>query len=72
MPRGLRKLHFSFEEVALTGFGGLSLFQSFCKSFGLRHLFRYGVVGPIAKAQVADFNQFAILLITFASEKHES
>lgn len=46
MPRGLRKLHFSFEEVALTRFGGLSLFQSFCKSFGLRHFLQLYVRWP--------------------------
>ena len=37
MPKGPRKFHFSFEKVGLTRFGGLSLFQSFCKSLGLRH-----------------------------------
>lgn len=34
MPKGPRKLHFSFEELGLTRFGGLSLFQPFCKSAG--------------------------------------
>lgn len=37
MPKGPRKFHFSFEREGLTRFGGLSLFQSFCKSLGLRH-----------------------------------
>jgi Transposase DDE domain group 1 len=37
MPKGPRKFHFSFERSGLTRFGGLSLFQSFCKSLGLRH-----------------------------------
>ena len=37
MPKGPRKFHFSFERQGLTRFGGLSLFQSFCKSLGLRH-----------------------------------
>lgn len=46
MPRGLRKLHFSFEKVALTRFGGLSLFQSFCKSLGLRHFLQLYVRWP--------------------------
>jgi hypothetical protein len=32
MPKGPRKFHFSFEKMGLTRFGGLSLFQSFCKS----------------------------------------
>jgi hypothetical protein len=37
MPKGPRKFRFSFERSGLTRFGGLSLFQSFCKSLGLRH-----------------------------------
>jgi hypothetical protein len=31
MLKGPRKFHFSFEKSGLTRFGGLSLFQSFCK-----------------------------------------
>ena len=31
MPKGPRKFHFSLEKSGLTRFGGLSLFQSFCK-----------------------------------------
>lgn len=46
MPKGLRKLHFSFEKVALTRFGGLSLLQSFCKSLGLRHFLQLYVRWP--------------------------
>jgi Transposase DDE domain group 1 len=38
MPKGPRKFQFSFEKTGLTRFGGLSLFQSFCKSLGLSSL----------------------------------
>lgn len=37
MPKGPRKFHFAFERAGLTRFGGLCLFQAFCKSLGLRH-----------------------------------
>src|SRR5208337_3104767 len=37
MPRGLRKFHFAFEKSGLTRFGGLSLFQAFCRAFAIRH-----------------------------------
>ena len=46
MPKGPRKFHFSFEKVGLTRFGGLSLFQSFCKSLGLRHFLQLYVRWP--------------------------
>jgi hypothetical protein len=46
MPKGLRKFHFSFEKSGLTRFGGLSLFQSFCKSLGLRHFLQLYVRWP--------------------------
>src|SRR6266508_96023 len=43
MPKGPRKFHFSFEKPGLTRFGGLSLFQSFCKSLRLRRFLQlYG------------------------------
>lgn len=42
MPRGVRKIQFSFAKTGLTRFGGLTLFQSFCKSLQLRrYLQRY-------------------------------
>ena len=46
MPKGPRKFHFSFEKAGLTRFGGLSLFQSFCKSLGLRHFLQLYVRWP--------------------------
>jgi hypothetical protein len=46
VPKGPRKLHFSFEKAGLTRFGGLSLFQSFCKSLGLRHFLQLYVRWP--------------------------
>jgi Transposase DDE domain group 1 len=46
MPKGPRKFHFSFEKSGLTRFGGLSLFQSFCKSLGLRHFMQLYVRWP--------------------------
>src|SRR5262245_23824395 len=46
MPKGLRKFYFSFEKTGLTRFGGLSLFQSFCKFLGLRHFLQLYVRWP--------------------------
>ncbi len=46
MRKGPRKFHFSFEKSGLTRFGGLSLFQSFCKSLGLRHFLQLYVRWP--------------------------
>jgi hypothetical protein len=46
MPKGLRKFHFLFEKSGLTRFGGLSLFQSFCKSLGLRHFLQLYIRWP--------------------------
>jgi hypothetical protein len=46
MPKGPRKFHFSFEKSGLTRFGGLSLFQSFCKTLGLRHFLQLYVRWP--------------------------
>lgn len=46
MPKGPRKFHFSFEKTGLTRFGGLSLFQLFCKSLGLRHFLQLCIRWP--------------------------
>jgi hypothetical protein len=46
MPKGPRKFHFSFEKRGLTRFGGLSLFQSFCKSLALRRFLQRSVRWP--------------------------
>lgn len=46
MPKGPRKFHFRFERTGLTRFGGLTLFQQFCKSLGLRHFLQLYVRWP--------------------------
>ncbi len=46
MPKGPRKFHFAFERAGLTRFGGLSLFQAFCKSFGVRRFLQRAVRWP--------------------------
>jgi hypothetical protein len=46
VPKGPRKFHFSFEKRGLTRFGGLSLFQSFCKSLGVRRFLQLSVRWP--------------------------
>src|SRR5713226_7325738 len=46
MPKGPRKFRFSFEKTGLTRFGGLSLFQSFCKSLAVRHFLQLSVRWP--------------------------
>ena len=46
MPKGLRKFTFSFERTGLTRFGGLCLFQHFCKSLRLRHFLQLYVRWP--------------------------
>lgn len=46
MPKGLRKFRFSFEAEALTRWGGLVLFQQFCKSLNLRYFLQHAVAWP--------------------------
>jgi hypothetical protein len=46
MPHGLRKLHFSFDAETLTHWGGLTLFQQFCKSLNLRYFLQHAVTWP--------------------------
>lgn len=46
MPKGPRKFHFAFERTGLTRFGGLCLFQQFCKSLRLRHFLQLHVRWP--------------------------
>lgn len=60
MPRGLGKFHFSFERTGLTRFGGLSLFQPFCKSLGLRCFFQLYVRWPNSLRGGAYLTSFAI------------
>lgn len=46
MPKGLRKLTFTVDGDGLTRFGGLILFQAFCKSLGLRRFLQRHVLWP--------------------------
>lgn len=46
MPKGPREFHFAFEKSGLTRFGGLSLFQSFCRHFAIRHFLQLSVRWP--------------------------
>lgn len=43
MPKGIRKINFIFGNAGLTRFGGLMLFQRFCKSLGLRRYLQRSV-----------------------------
>ena len=38
MPKGSRKVQFTFDETHLTHFGGMWLIQRFCNKLHLRHL----------------------------------
>jgi len=46
MPKGLRKIQFTFVADGLTRFGGLTLFHQFCKFLKLRHLLQNYVQWP--------------------------
>jgi hypothetical protein len=46
MPKGPRKFQFLFENTGLTRFGGLSLFQLFCRSFAIRRFLQTFVRWP--------------------------
>jgi hypothetical protein len=46
MPKGPRKFHFLFENKGLTRFGGLSLFQLFCRRFAIRRFLQTAVRWP--------------------------
>jgi Transposase DDE domain group 1 len=46
MPKGPRKFDFAFVNSGLTRFGGLSLFQSFCRSFAIRRFLQTCVRWP--------------------------
>jgi len=47
MPKGLQKIHFIYDATGLTRFGGISLFQQFCKSLALRRFLQTHVQWPI-------------------------
>lgn len=46
MPKGPRKFNFAFERSGLTRFGGLSLFQAFCRSLQIRRFLQVFVRWP--------------------------
>jgi len=46
VPKGPRKFRFAFERSGLTRFGGLSLFQGFCRSLQIRRFLQRGVRWP--------------------------
>src|SRR5207249_10290840 len=46
MPKGPRKSYFTFEKSGLTRFGGLSLFQVFCRSLQIRRFLQVLVHWP--------------------------
>jgi hypothetical protein len=46
MPRGLRKIKISFDATGITRFGGLLIFQQFCKSLGLRRFLQRRIRWP--------------------------
>ncbi len=47
MPKGLQKIEFSFVAGGLTRFGGITLFQQFCKSLALRRFLQTFIRWPI-------------------------
>ena len=49
MPRGLRRLNFSFSEPDLTHFGGMVLLQRFCSKLNLRWLIQNYVKSGLRK-----------------------
>ena len=46
MPKGPRKFYFAFEKSGLTRFGGLCLFQTFCRSLQIRRFLQTFVRWP--------------------------
>ena len=40
MPKGIRKITFSFEDSHLTHFGGMVFFQQFCRKIDLKRIFQ--------------------------------
>lgn len=49
MPKGIRKIKFSFVADGLTIFGGITLFHQFCKFLRLRHLLQNYLQWPVYK-----------------------
>jgi hypothetical protein len=46
MRQGPRKFYFAFEKRRLIRFGGLSVFQAFCRAFTIRHFLQVSVRWP--------------------------
>ena len=44
MPKGIRKITFSFEDPHLTHFGGMVLFQQFCRKIDFKRLLQNNIV----------------------------
>ncbi len=67
MPKGARKVYFSFEETHATHFGGMWLIQRFCNKLQLRRLIqRYlkapGRSGPYHASELILALMFAIIM----------
>jgi Transposase DDE domain group 1 len=66
MPKGLRKLIFSADGDGLTRFGGLVLFQAFCKSLGLRRFLQRRVNWPVCGRKYHHVDLFMTHIMTIA------
>lgn len=62
MPKGLRTLHFSFNDTHLTHFGGLVLLQRFCNKLKLRWLIQNYIKVPQRNADYPPVNLILALL----------
>lgn len=60
MPKGPRKFDFVFEKSGLTRFGGLGLFQLFCRRFAIRRFLQRTVKWP--RYQHRDFHPTDLFL----------
>ena len=67
MPKGLRKLIFSVDGIGLTRFAGLVLFQTFCKSLGLRRFLQRRVTWPVFGRKYHQVDLFLTHIIVIAS-----
>lgn len=67
MPQGLRKLTFSVDGDGLTRFGGLVLFQAFCKSLGLRRFLQRRVLWPSSGRKYHQVDLLLTHIITIAA-----
>jgi hypothetical protein len=67
MPKGLRNIEFSVDGEGLTRFGGLSLFQQFCKSLGLRRFLQRRILWPNHSRKYHPVDLFLIHLYAIAA-----